>query len=93
MGQGFLANPVMSSGHSLTATLFSDACANTMEQLDPMLDDPIYVKKLYNDNHVHQNSAIIKKPSLAWSFQDLRFGIFDKCTQVFFCIYQHFGGQ
>ncbi len=92
-GQGFLANPVMSSGHSLTATRFSDACTNAMEQLDPMLDDPIYVEKLYNDNHVHRNSAIIKKPSLAWSFQDLRFGIFDKSTQVFFCIYQHFGGQ
>jgi hypothetical protein len=95
-GQGFLANPVMSSGHLLTATLFSDACANTMEQLDPMLDDPLYIEKLYRENDIYRDSVIIekpKKPSLAWSFQDLQFGILDKSSNIFFCIYPFFKRQ
>jgi hypothetical protein len=35
-GQGFMANPVVSSGHSLLVTLFADRCDDEMRRLDPL---------------------------------------------------------
>jgi hypothetical protein len=93
IGQGFLANPVMSSGHSMTLTLFSDACSREIEQRDPSLDDPIFINELYGGQLIMRDGKIIGKPEkslMAWSFQDLKFGILDKKTKVFFCIYPFF---
>jgi hypothetical protein len=92
-GQAFMANPVMSSGHSMLATMFALKCEDQIERLDPQLDDPAYINKLYNDQPIFRDGRPIarpSRPSLAWYFDDLKFGILDRRTKVFFCIYPFF---
>jgi len=92
-GQAFMANPVMSSGHSMDVTLFADSCEDQMERLDPQLDNPAFIDKLYNDQSILRDGKPVarpSKPSLAWYFNDLKFGILDRRTKVFFCIYPYF---
>lgn len=92
-GQAFMANPVMSSGHSLAVTMFADSCEAQIEMLDPQLDDPAYVDRLYNDQPIMRDGKPITrplKPLLRWHFEDLAFGILDRRTKVFFCIYPFF---
>jgi hypothetical protein len=89
-GQAFMANPVMSSGHSLVVRLFADRCEDQIEKLDPQLDDPAFIDRLYNDQPILRDGKSIvrpSKPSLAWHLEDLKFGILDRRTKVFFCIY------
>jgi hypothetical protein len=89
-GQAFMANPVMTSGHSMFATFFADHCENQMDTLDPQLDDPAFIDRLYNDQPIFRDDKPIArplKPALAWHFEDLKFGILDRRTKVFFCIH------
>jgi hypothetical protein len=61
-----------------------------METLDTQLDDPAFVDRLYNDQPIFRDDKRIGRPlrpSLAWHFEDLKFGILDRRTKVFFCIY------
>jgi hypothetical protein len=92
-GQAFMANPVMSSGHSMLVTLFADRCEEEVDRLDPLLGDPAFVDKLYSEQPILRDGQPIarpSKPSLAWHFDDLKFGILDRRTKVFFCIYPFF---
>ncbi len=92
-GQAFMANPVMSSGHSLIVTLFADHCEDQIERLDPQLDDPAFIDRLYNDQPILRDGKLIarpSKPSLVWYFNDLKFGVLDRRTKVFFCIFPFF---
>jgi hypothetical protein len=85
-GQGFMSSPVMSSGHSMLVALFALKCEDTIAQLDPQLDNPAFIDKLYNEQPIVRP----KNPSLMWHFDDLKFGIFDRRTNVFFCIFPFF---
>ena len=92
-GQAFMANPVMSSGHSMIVTLFANQCEDQIERLDPQLDDPAFIDRLYNDQPLSRDGRSIVRPSrplLLWYFNDLKFGILDRSTEVFFCIYPFF---
>jgi hypothetical protein len=92
-GQAFMASPVMSSGHSMFVTVFADHCEAQIEQLDPQLDDPTFIDRLYNDQPIFRDGKAITrppKPSPCWYFNDLKFGILDRRTNVFFCIYPYF---
>jgi hypothetical protein len=92
-GQGFMANPVMASGHSGLVTLFADKCEAEIDRLDPLLDDPAFVDGLYRGQPILREGRPVARPmnpSLAWHFDDLRFGILDKRTMVFFCIFPFF---
>jgi hypothetical protein len=92
-GQAFMANPVMSSGHSMFVTLFANKCEDQMDRLEPLLDDPAFIDKLYNDQPILKDGRPVARPSnpsLVWYFHDLKFGIFDRRTKVFFCIYPFF---
>jgi hypothetical protein len=92
-GQAFMANPVMTSGHSMVATMFADQCEDRIEKLDPHLDDPAFVDRLYNDNVILRDGKPVArpaKPMLAWHFDDLKFGILDRRTKVFFYIFPFF---
>lgn len=92
-GVGFMANPVQSSGHSAMLTVFADYCEDKMQELDPQLDDPAYVDKLYNDQSIERDGQPIGRPPnplLTWHFEDLRFGVLDRRTMVFFCIFAYF---
>lgn len=85
-GQGFMANPVMSSGHSMLVILFADKCDDEIKRLDPLLEDADFIDTLY------QGQAVVRpeKPSLAWHFEDLMFGLLETQTRVFFCIFPFF---
>lgn len=92
-GQAFITNPVMASGHSMLVTLFSDRCDDEMRRLDPLLDDPEFVDKLYNGQPILRAGQPVLKPaqpSLTWHFEDLRFGILDRHSMVFFCLFTFF---
>jgi len=92
-GQGYMLNPGMSSGHSMTVSLFSLKCEDEMQRLDPLLDDPAFIDKLYNGHPTDQDGQPVgrpSKPSFKWHFDDLRFGILEQKTLVFFCIFPFF---
>jgi len=95
-GVGFMANLVQSSGHSFMFTVFADKCEAEMERLDPFLDDQAIIDKLYNGQPIERDGQPISRPSsplLTWYFDDLRFGILDKRTMVFFCVFPYFHGS
>ena len=92
-GQAFMANPVMSSGHSMIATMFADRCDDYMRAVDPSLDDPAFIDRLYSDDPPRRDGQLIPKPrgpKLQWFFNDLVFGILDETTMVFFRVYPFF---
>jgi len=93
-GQGFMPNPVMSSsGHSMVVVVFAAKCEDEVQRLDPLLDDPAFIDKLYDDQPILGDGKPVARPanpSMAWYFEDLRFGILDRQTMVFFCIFPFF---
>ncbi|MBU6298456.1 MAG: hypothetical protein KJS68_09450 [Alphaproteobacteria bacterium] len=92
-GQAFMANPVMTSGHSMIATMFADRCDDYMRAVDSSLDDPAFIDKLYSDDPPRRDGQFIPRPrypGLQWFFNDLVFGIFDETTMVFFRVYPFF---
>jgi hypothetical protein len=92
-GQAFTANLVMCSGHSMLVTFFADKCEDEMLRVDPLLDDPAFIDKLYHGQPVSRDGQLVARPanpSMAWHFQDLMFGILDRKTMVFFCVFPFF---
>jgi hypothetical protein len=92
-GQGFMPNPVMSSGHSMLVTLFARRCADEMTRLDPSLDDVTFIDELYQGQPIFRDGQPVTRPtspSLAWHFEDLQFGILDGQSRVFFCLFPFF---
>jgi hypothetical protein len=92
-GQAFMPNPVMASGHSMLVTLFAVKCEDEMSRLDPLLDDPEFIDKLYHGQTILRDGQPIAKPenpAMAWHFDDLKFGILERRTKVFFCIFPFF---
>lgn len=92
-GQAFMSNPVMTSGHSMLVMLFADRCEAEIDRLDTLLDDPAFVDRLYHDQPILRDGQPVARPtnpSLAWYFDDLKFGILDRRTKVFFCIFPFF---
>ena len=67
-----MANPVMSSGHSMLVTLFADRCEDEIEKLDPLLDDSGFVDRLYDDQpgiEVRAPSQQTIEPFLGMAFR------------------------
>jgi hypothetical protein len=92
-GQAFMANPVMSSGHSALVTFFANKCDDEMLRLDSQLDDPLFIDKLYQEQPILRDGQLVARPpspSMSWYFDDLKFGILDRKTMVFFCIFPFF---
>jgi hypothetical protein len=92
-GQAFMLNPVTTSGHAVVTIGFSVKCEDQIAILDPQLDDPAFIDKLYNDQPILRDGKPVvrpPKPLLTWFFDDLKFGILDRRTEVFFCIYPFF---
>lgn len=92
-GTAFMSNPVMSSGHSMLISIFARKCEDEINRLDPLLDDPEFIGRLYGGQPILRDGLTVAKPtntSLAWYFDDLEFGILDKQTRVFFSIFPFF---
>jgi hypothetical protein len=92
-GSGFMLNPVMSSGHSAVIMMFGLKCNAEIKRLDSQLDDPVFIDGLYGGQPILRDGQPVQrptKPSLAWHFNDLSFGILDRRTKVFFNIFPYF---
>ena len=89
LGQAFMSNPVMSSGHAALVMLFGVRCEDQINRTDPQLDDPAFVDKLYEEHAIFKDGERVPrpgKPSFVWSFQDLKFGFLERTTKTFFCL-------
>jgi hypothetical protein len=54
---------------------------------------PTFIDRLYSDQPILRDGKAITRPSnplLAWYFNHLNFGILERRTKVFFCIYPFF---
>jgi hypothetical protein len=92
-GTAFMSNPVMLSGHSMLVSMLAVKCVDVLERLDPQLDDPAFIDRLYYEQPILRDGLMVSRPtnpSLAWHFEDLVFGILDKQTMVFFSILPFF---
>ncbi len=92
-GTAFMLNPVMSSGHSMLVSILARKCEDEIKRLDPLLDDPDFIDRLYNGQLILREGCLVARPtnpSLEWHIEDLQFGILDKETMVFFSIFPFF---
>ena len=92
-GSGFMLNPVMSSGHSAVVMLFGLKCEAEIKRLDSQLDDPGFIDGLYGGQPILRDGQSVQRPAkpiLTWHLNDLRFGILDRRTMVFFNIFPYF---
>jgi hypothetical protein len=92
-GRAYMANPVMSSGHSMVVTMFGIKCEDEMLRLDRLLDDAGFIDQLYSGQPILRDGKPVSRPanpSLGWHFEDLKFGILDRRTKVFFCLFPFF---
>jgi len=58
--------------------MFAAKCEDQIARLDPLLDDPAFVDRLYNDQPILRDGQPVRrplKPFLAWYFDDLKFGV------------------
>lgn len=89
LDQGFMPNPVMSSGHALLVIMFGIKCEDHIQRLDPLLDDSAFIDKLYDKHTILKGGERVgrpRKPSFVWHFADLQFGFLERSTGTFFCL-------
>jgi|GEM_PF-6334890 len=88
-----MPNPVMSSGHAVLVWAFARRCCDEINRLDPLLDDPTFIDQLYSQQKAVDGEPPIARPGspdLVWHFDDLTFGMLDKRTNAYFCIFPYF---
>lgn len=84
-GQPYMLNPVMTTGHTLEIFSYAIHCENTINALDPKLNEPDFISQLYADGVLQYPSLEQpKKPDLIWFFYDLNLGILEKKKGHFF---------
>lgn len=84
-GQSYMLNPVMTTGHTLEILSYAMHCENTINALDPMLNETDFISQLYADGVLQYPSLEQpKKPDLIWFFYDLNLGILEKKKGHFF---------
>lgn len=88
-GAAYMAYPTMSSGHPMELVCYADYCDETMTRLDPCLDDPAFVNRLYSENEAVADHDIKcpAKPNLKWHFENRDFGVLEMKMRVFFRMY------
>ena len=80
-----MLNPVMSTGHALEIFAYAIHCEDTINFLDPKLNDADFISQLYTDGALqHPSLERPKKPELIWFFYDLNLGILEKKKGHFF---------
>ncbi|WP_320709346.1 hypothetical protein [Enterobacter sp. 302C9] len=83
--QPYMLNPVMTTGHTLEIFSYAIHCENTINALDPKLNEPDFISQLYADGVLQYPSLEQpKKPDLIWFFYDLNLGILEKKKGHFF---------
>ncbi|MCP1239219.1 MULTISPECIES: hypothetical protein [Acetobacter] len=84
--QGFLTNPIMSSGHSYMISMYAKQCQKYIENKDAHLDENGFIDRLFKGHPVQKPS----KPDLRWYFNDLNLGILEYRSRSFFCAHSYF---
>jgi hypothetical protein len=78
-GQTYMLNPVMTTGHTLEIFAYAIHCENTINVLDPKLNESDFISQLYADGVLQYPSLEQpKKSDLIWFFYDLKLGILEK---------------
>ncbi len=83
-GTFYMSNPIMTSGHPLYLVQMCDYYTSIIRDIDPKLDDRVFVSSLYEKGRLLAPS----KYSFEWSFAGLDLGLFDKRTDVFFSLHK-----
>ena len=92
-GSAFMPNPVLTSGRSMIAWAFARKCQDLIEQIDPRLDDPVFITSLYSQQNGAGDAPSVAMPrrsNMVWHFKDIVFGILDKESMVFFKLLPYF---
>ncbi|MDR6962500.1 hypothetical protein [Shewanella putrefaciens] len=83
-GAAYFSNPITTSGHPIYLIRMADYYAQKIRENDPKLDDRLFVNGLYAQGQLpHPN-----KYNFEWRMDALDLGLFDKKTNVLFCIHK-----
>jgi hypothetical protein len=83
-GTVYMSNPIMTSGHPLYLIRMCDYYTSLIEDIDPKLDDRLYVNHLYEQGKKPPPS----KFSFEWHFDGLDLGMLDKKSNIFFNLHK-----
>jgi hypothetical protein len=72
-GSAVVMGNIASSGHSDHVVLYAQHCARIIKNIDPKLDDPEFVRNLYQPH-----SEAPAKPKPDWGFMHLDLAIYDR---------------
>jgi hypothetical protein len=73
---------ITNSGHSFDVKQAASDCARTITKTDPHLDDPNYVRSLYEQASI----PLPERPKLEWHLHLLDLGLLNKSVGAFFCL-------
>lgn len=83
-GTAYFSNPITSSGHPLYLGRLADYYARIIREIDPKLDDRVYVNSLYAQGKLPPP----KKYNFEWQMADLDLTVLDRKTNVLFSIHK-----
>lgn len=83
-GTAYFSNPITSSGHPLYLGRLADYYARIIREIDPKLDDRVYVNSLYAQGELPPP----KKYNFEWQMADLDLTVLDRKTNVLFSIHK-----
>ena len=81
-GTVYIPSMITTSGHSLHFVMLSMKYARIIAEMDPKLDDPTYVRSLYEKAGV----PVPAKPKLKWNFHFLDLALLDERAGVSFIL-------
>ncbi|MCX7111752.1 MAG: hypothetical protein NTX45_16815 [Proteobacteria bacterium] len=79
-GTVYISSPITTSGHSSYLVHLAADYARVVREIDPKLDDILYVKELYKSAGV----SYYKTPKLKWHLNLLDLGLLDEKSGAFF---------
>ncbi|EKN5078092.1 hypothetical protein ACLIXB_003714 [Yersinia enterocolitica] len=83
--QPYMLNPVTCTGHTLEIFGYAIHCEDTINSIDPQINDSHFISQLYKDGKLQIPSLEQpKKTKLMWYFHDLNLGILEKNKGHFF---------
>jgi hypothetical protein len=77
-GSAVVMGNIASSGHSDHVVLYAQYCARIIKNIDPKLDDPEFVRSLYQPH-----SKAPAKPKPDWGFMHLDLAIYDRAKPAY----------
>ena len=82
-GAVYVPAMITTSGHSYHHVRLADQYARIVRELDPKIDDPSFIKSLYEDAKI----TIPLRPKLKWNLHYLDLGLLDESQNIFFILH------